>query len=115
MTHREQDIDYFLKQGNTDPSIQSTLTDASGDPIDLRNASGVEFQMRHATHGFVAVDASADILDAVNGVVGYSWSDGDTDTTGLYYGEWVVTYSDGSVGSIPNDGFIQLYISPGVN
>ena len=44
--------------------------------------------------------------------VKYEWQPGDTDTEGFYDAEFEVTYSDGTVETFPNRGFITVIISP---
>src|SRR5262245_41557690 len=74
--------DFQIPSGCLLPILTATLSDASG-PIDLTGAT-VMFQMRRPGESARKVDAAADILDAASGQVGYTWTDPDTDTAGLY-------------------------------
>jgi len=57
------------------------------------------------------VDDAATISDAVNGVVYYNWSTGDTDTIGSFEAEFEVTYVGGEIESFPNNRFIEVEIT----
>lgn len=105
---------FYIKQNDTAPSIRATLKDGNGNAIDLSNAT-VRFHMKDLA-GTIKVDAAANIIiPATNGVVQYAWQSGDTDTTGTYYAEFEVTYSDGTIESFPNDGNIGILITKELN
>lgn len=100
---------FYLKAGDTAPTLEATLTDANGDPIDVTNAD-VDFQMSEPRGGPVVIDAAMSKQDAANGVVAYSWTSGDTDSPGRYRAEIEVTYGDGSVETFPNDDYHTILI-----
>jgi hypothetical protein len=54
--------------------------------------------------GVIKINEAMTITDADNGVVQYDWQTGDTDTVGIYYVEFQVTYSDSSIETFPNSG-----------
>lgn len=96
-----------IKRNDTSPAIKVQCTDSTGTAIDLSGAS-VSFHM--TDDGDTIVNSSATIMDASNGKVKYEWSDGDTDSAGRYQAEFEVTYSDSSVETFPNNGFIVVEI-----
>lgn len=100
---------FIIKKNDTAPSLQRTLTDSDG-AIDLTGAT-VRFHMAATVGGTAKVDAEATIVTAASGIVKYDWASGDTDTTGSYYGEFEITYSDGSSETVPNPGFITINIT----
>ena len=102
------DADYELKRGDTNPPLQTTLTE-NGDPKDLSSAESVAFAME-GYDSDVAVSGTAQVVNSKEGEVAYHWADGDTDTASLYFVEWVVTYPDGSEQTFPNDESDFLYI-----
>jgi len=102
------DADYELKRGDTSPPLQTTLT-VNGSPQNLSNADTVTVTMKPLGGG-EAVSGTAQVVSASDGVVAYHWNDGDTDSVGLYFAEWVVTYGNGREQSFPNDEFDLLYI-----
>tara|TARA_R110000782_G_scaffold106526_1_gene194765 strand:+ start:364 stop:681 length:318 start_codon:yes stop_codon:yes gene_type:complete len=93
---------FTIKQNDTSPSMQASLTDSSLSPIDLTGAS-VALHMNYID-GVVKISSAMSITDATGGVVQYNWFTGDTDTVGTYYVEFQVTYSDGSIETFPNSG-----------
>lgn len=101
---------FTIKQNDTAPSMRATLLDANSKPIPLAGAS-VVFNLRPKVPGDIVVDEGAvNILDAVKADVEYLWQPGDTEVPGLYNGEFRITFGDGSVESVPNDGHIDVEI-----
>lgn len=90
--------DYTRIQNDTGRPLQDTLkTDGSAD--DLSGAT-VAFTMWDPSDGTVKIDentANVTITDAANGEVQYDFATGDLDTVDLWFFEWEVTYSDGTV------------------
>ena len=101
---------FYIKQNDTSPSLQATLTDASGTAINLTGAS-VRLHMKAVGAFTLKVDEAMTISDATGGVVVYDWQGGDTDTFGTYNIEFEVTYSDSSVETFPNSGSETVIIS----
>lgn len=101
---------FYLKTSDTAPVLEATLTDATGSPIDLTGSS-VQFQLSEPRSGTTIVDAGANIADASGGVVRYPWGDDDTDASGRYRAEFVVTYADGSVETFPNVAYHDVIIT----
>ena len=54
---------------------------------------------------------AATIIGALTGQVRYAWSASDTALIGTYNGEFEVTYSDNSVETFPNNGFISIEVT----
>jgi hypothetical protein len=104
---------FTIKQNDTSPSIQATLQNYNGTPINLVGAT-VRFHMK-SFEGAIKVDRVATVTSALNGVVTYFWQAGDTDTAGSYYAEFEVTYSDLAVETFPNNGSIAITITPELN
>lgn len=102
--------DFWIKEDDTSPVLEATLTDENGNAVDLTGAS-VDFHMRRQLDDTLKVDGTASIIDAANGKVQYSWSSGDTDTTGKYDAEFEVTYSSGDIETFPNHENIVIKIT----
>ena len=85
-------------QGDTAPDIAAVIHEED-DPtqvVNLTNCS-VRFQMRRQDDRRYQVNSGADILDAVNGRVSYSWAANDLSVPGTYVVQWEVTYLGGRV------------------
>lgn len=104
---------FRIKQNDTSPSLEATLSDANLVPVNLTSAT-VMLHMK-AIGGDVVLDEQMTVTDAVGGVVQYDWQAGDTATVGTYYVEFEVTYSDASVETFPNTGSLPLVITRELN
>ena len=98
---------FYIKQGDTSPAIEYVL---SPDTVNL-TAATVVFNMR-AVNGTVKVNRQAATVTTATGTptVQYDWQVANTDTAGVFQAEFEVTYSDLSVETFPNDGFIAVQI-----
>lgn len=104
--------DYYLKVNDRYFNPTATLKDAAGTLVNLTGAA-VKFLMRSANDpSVVKVNAAANILDALNGKVSYTWAAGDTNTAGDYYVEWQVIFSNGSEATFPSDSYQVFTITP---
>ena len=105
---------FIIKQNDTSPSIEATLTDINGTAINIADAS-VRFHMKNLTNNSVVVDAAANIVTAASGIVRYDWQAADTAKAGIYSCEFEVTYSDASIETFPNDEQIIVSIEGELN
>lgn len=89
----------------------------SGSPavaINLSTASSVRFIMRSqglSDDDPPKVNAVATIVDAVNGIVSYTFTTADLDTTGDYWIEWEIHWADGGIKTIPDGSDGTNYLS----
>lgn len=100
---------FNVKQNDTSPTMLATLQDASGDAVNITGAS-VRFHMRPIGSSQIKVDAAAVIVTALDGIVRYDWQASDTAVIGSYEAEFEVTFSDASIETFPNDGYIRVKI-----
>lgn len=88
--------DYTRVQNDTGRKLQDTLkTDGSADDI---SGATVAFSMWDSDT--VKIDentANTNVTDAANGEVEYDFQSGDLDTAQLWFFEWEVTFSDGTI------------------
>ena len=97
---------FQIKRGDTSPSIKYELIPAD---ITLAGAS-VRFQMENRARQTV-IDRPATIdQNTEPPIVSYAWQQGDTDIAGDYDAEFRVEFSDGSIETFPNCGFISVGI-----
>ena len=97
---------FTIKRGDTSPSIRYALLPET---VDL-SAASVKFQMRKFRAAANLIDADADVIQELPGIVQYDWASGDTDTAGLYQAEFRITYSDNTVETFPNSNFLIVDI-----
>jgi len=104
---------FIIKQNDTSPSLEATLSDANLVPVDI-TAATVMLHMK-AIGGVVVLDQQMTITNSTGGVVQYDWQTGDTSDVGTYYVEFEVTYSDSSIETFPNTGNLPLVITRELN
>ncbi len=101
---------FYLKTGDTSPVFSVTLKDADGVAVDLTGAT-VVFNMNDEDGDQVVDRGSCDLIVAASGTVKYAWQAGDTDTAGYFTAEFEVTYSDTTVETFPNSGYLSVHIA----
>lgn len=101
--------DYSIKQGDRLPTIQAQLTDEDGTAINLTGCT-LQFVVRSSETGLLLFKKSATIDTAATGMVSYAWDVGDTDSNGLFNGEFEVTFSDGRKLTSPTKTYISIDI-----
>lgn len=100
---------FFIKQGDTRPSIPGRLLAADGSAVAIAE---VKFRMWKKDDTTLTVNADAVLVDADTGEVRYDWAVGDTATAGKYRGEFRVVDDDAGKWTIPNDGYLTIEIEP---
>lgn len=101
-------IDFYIKVGDRKPSLEAVLEDAIG-PVDLTGAA-VKWQMRLQGQSALKVDAVATVVSPAAGSVRYDWEAADTDTAGIFEGEWEVTFGDGKQITFPNWKHLRVMV-----
>ena len=99
---------FNIKQNDTSPALSVVVADSSGTAINITGAS-VIFKMRAVNSSSLKVNSSATITNASNGV-SYTFSASDTDTAGLFQGEFQVTFSGGAIETFPNSEYISINV-----
>lgn len=101
--------DFVIKQGSRLPGIRARLSAPGVD-----QASGVEFHMKQLVNsGVPATKTGTAVIDDATSpdvlVVHYDWGASDTDTIGLWNGEWWATIG-GKLMKIPADGYLSIEV-----
>lgn len=105
---------FVIKQFNTLPSLEATLLNPNGQPVDLTGAT-ITFSMRSRDNEAVVITGNALILDAATGKVVYQWAPTNTQLAGAFIGEFDVVYSGGAKESFPNSDYIQINVVRSAN
>jgi 5-hydroxyisourate hydrolase-like protein (transthyretin family) len=100
---------FYIKQGDTSPSIETILESADGTVIIDLTSANVNFRMKHAQQD-VSVSGACTIVDEDGGRVRYDWLAGDTAVSGWYRAQFEVTYVDEKFETFPNDGFLWIKV-----
>lgn len=100
---------FTIKQNDTSPGLRYDLSLFEGQ--ELTNAS-VQFHMTTVDRETVVVNAAAEVFSDADQIIQYNWSPADTAASGVYLAEFQVTFSDGSIETYPNDGYILVKITP---
>jgi hypothetical protein len=102
---------FYIKQGDTSPSLTTTLKDSSSNVVNVVGAS-IRLRLFTQDKSTQIVDGTMVKVDPENGIVRYVWNSGDTDEAGWFWAEFEVTFSDGSVETFPNWGYEAIKITP---
>lgn len=105
--------DVTIKQNDTRPKVDRTLTETingSTTVLNLSNASGVKLIARFSGSNTAKINASAAIASANGGVVRYTFLAADTDTVGALQAEYEITWNDGGIETVPNDGYWSIEV-----
>jgi hypothetical protein len=95
--------DFTIKRGDRLPSIEAVLKDAANTIADLSGVGvSVRFLMTARDAGVAPLNAPAVIVNGAAGRVRYDWQVGDTQTVGVYYAEFEVTFLSGKKETFPN-------------
>jgi hypothetical protein len=105
--------DFTIKRNDLLPVLEAILKDADGNPVDLTNATACDFHMRlESTQAMKITDGSCTFdADRLTGKVSYPWTGTDTDTEGVFLGEFSVTWTGGKEQSFPSTGYINIEIT----
>ena len=102
--------DFTIKKGDTSPTMQTSLVDASGVAVNITGATAVRFVMRSLTGVAPAANALGTVVNAATGVVSYTYTATDTANAGLFQASWIVTFASGAVGTFPTLGYLEISV-----
>jgi len=101
---------FRIKKNDTKPSIAATLQNSDGTAINLNGATDVHFNIGNLQYAPLASGAAV-ITGSSTGQVQYNWT-GSTDTgsVGTWFGEFQVSWSAGSILTLPNDHDLKIIV-----
>jgi hypothetical protein len=95
---------FHIKRNDRRPVLTVICRDGNGGAIDLSTATAVTFNMKKHSDGTVKIAGGAGTIDSpTTGQVSYAWAASDTNTSGIYLGEFEVTYGANGDETYPND------------
>jgi hypothetical protein len=103
---------FTIKKGDTLPILAVVLKDGAGVAVDVSSASSKKFRMARvdAPHAYKTNRDCAFTTDGTDGAVQIALTSADTDTPGLYQGEFVITIGS-DVQTFPSDGYIDIKVA----
>ncbi len=112
-------IPFIIKRNDTLPALSVTIR-TRGEinellPYDLTTATGVTFSMSDQFGNLKISSQTAEITSASGGTVQYNWQVGDTDTDGIFNGEFEIIFNDSNKISIPTLGSLDIRIVKDIN
>lgn len=100
---------FAIKTSNQRPALAVVVKQA-GSPLDLTGATAT-FTLKNRDTGAVKVNAqAANITGATAGELEYRWAAGDTDTPGVYEGEFQITLPGSLALTVPGDSYIEVHV-----
>jgi len=107
--------DVYITQNDTGPALLPTLVDEDGTVVDLTGVadSDVKFHMIDPSSATTKVDdnSNTSVLSPVaDGKIQYLWQAADTDTPGLFDGEFEITFPGGQIITFPNYRYFTILI-----
>jgi hypothetical protein len=102
-------IEATFVQGDTGPDIVAQLHDELTPtiPLDLTDCT-VKFQMRKPDDKLLTVNEAAEITNASQGLVSYSWGAKDLAVYGEYDVQWQVTFEEGMIQTVAHPNRIEI-------
>lgn len=98
-----------IRQGDTYPPLRAYLQMASGKAIRLAGATVKLIALD--SNDNIKIERQVEIKDANKGYVEYKWDKEDTQEPGELRAEFEVTQQDGSIVTVPNDGYFIINIT----
>ena len=97
--------DFTYKRGDTRPPLDVTLT-----PRAAANLSTVATVKLHLKSGGTVITRNCSIVNATTNQVRYTPVAPDLDVAGTYQAEFELTWNDGGIETLPNEGYLEVEI-----
>ena len=102
---------FKIKRNDTGPAIIATaVRKVDNSIVDLTGAT-VRFHMGRIGETRIVDAAATLVTDGSDGKMKYSWVAADTDLAGVFSAEFEVTFSDATIETFPNGGYIEVRIT----
>ena len=103
---------FEIKRNDTKPYLAATLQDSTGSSLDLTNASSISFNLATNDNAYTSILSGACVVTgSTTGQCEYRWAAGDTNRSGLFLGEFEITYSDSTILTLPSDDSLRIKIN----
>jgi hypothetical protein len=105
-------LNLILKTSDDKYSFNYTVAEDDGTVVDL---TGATTKFRMGNQSKIIFTNPSTVVDAINGVVSYSFAKEDTMYDGSFIGEFEITFPNGSVLSYPRSGYLAVFIQRSVD
>mgnify|MGYP000194574385 CR=1 FL=1 len=104
--------DFVLREGDSAPALETTLTDLDGSAVDLTNASVRLYVRREATDDDVVnTDVTGGVTNASGGELSVTFDSGFSTTgSGMHTLYFEVTFNSGAQETYPRGGVAYLWV-----
>lgn len=99
--------EFHTKEGDTKNALVVVLDPAQGDIDDITT---VDFRMSNKLLTETLIDRAVDDWDSATAEATVLFTEEEVETPGIYYGEFVATYDDGTIETFPNQDYITITI-----
>jgi hypothetical protein len=110
---------FFIKRNDTLPILEIVVIDreclGNRVPFNLSGVTACTFSMANDCGDMKIMAKTAQIVSYSGGSISYNWEEGDTDESGIFYGEFQLFFSGGARMSIPQIGSIAIEIGKDIN
>lgn len=110
-TRQPATADYGLREGDTGPALEATLTDLDGSAVDLSTATEVRLYIRRQADNEDVVNTAITIDDAATGQVSHEFTGGFSTTgAGMHELYFRVEFDSGAIETYPRMGVAYLWV-----
>ena len=95
---------FKIKRNDRRPFVSAQVLQSNGSVVDLTATQKIYFNLSTNDNQYTPVlSGAATVTGSATGLVDYRWAAGDTNRSGLYLGEFEITYNDGTILTVPSD------------
>lgn len=107
-------VEFNIKRHDTRPYLAVQIKSDNGSAVDLTMGSHIYFNLATNDNTFTPVLSGACyVTGSTTGECEYRWAASDTNRSGIYLGEFEVTYQDGTVMTAPSKHSLVVNINEG--
>lgn len=104
---------FYLKEGDTSPTLEATLRNPDGTPADVSNAD-VTIRVAEPRGGATLFTDTVDVISGSEGKVAYTFKERDVEKQGRYRLDFHTQIVNDGGESYPNSGYHTLMVDKGL-
>ena len=110
---------FFIKRNDTLPALRIKLKDTGClgkiQTFNLSSATGATFTMVDKSGNYKIFEQPSTITCFSGGTIQYNWQNGDTSENGIFKAEFQISFSGGTIMTVPQIGTINIEIGKNLN